>query len=282
MDYFKQPDLGLVFCAARYFLLTFVSILTVFSIGFDKGGLPGIAALGMAFALTSVNGGAGHVLGLLVPVLFLADICAAYSFRNDVQWHIIRRLSVPCIVGMMIGVIILSFLPDEFIKIAAGYCLALLALSHFMSPYVVGAFVASNPLPTDTTVVSASKSPASSDSLSVAWLYGLLIGIFTVIANIAGPVAVVYFIQLGLTKYEMNGTRSWLFVLANLVKIPTQFMLGNLEFADAILVLPLALIAVLSTFFAAAFIVPIVDQNMFERIAWVLVIFCAMKLILQF
>jgi uncharacterized protein len=256
----------------------------VCSIGLDKGGLPGVAALGMTFALASAKGGAGHILALLVPVLFLADLGAAYSFRKDVQWPVIQKLFVPGVVGMMIGVAVLQYLPDDLIKVCAGYCLALLATSHFLFPFFTQAFAGNSTLPTTTRGLSMnlSLSLLAPHSLLMAWLYGLLIGIFTVIANIAGPVAVVYFMQLGLTKYELNGTRSWLFVLANTIKIPTQFILGNIQLGDSMLIVPLALIAVVFTFLSAAFVVPLVDQRIFEQIAWVLVILGALKLILQF
>jgi uncharacterized membrane protein YfcA len=46
------------------------------------------------------------------------------------------------------------------------------------------------------------------------------------IANAAGPLLGLYFLQLGLPKKNFVGTRSWYFLLLNLYKLPFSANLG--------------------------------------------------------
>ena len=170
--------------------------------------------------------------------------------------------------GMVLGVVVLRYLHDDSIKMCTGICLLSLAAAHFL--------LRSRPsLP--QVVHEADKG----GNWRGAWLHGLLIGTFTVMANVAGPVAVMYFLQLGMSKMQINGTRSWLFVLTNSIKIPVQLLLGNIQLADALLVCPLALVAVLSTLLAAVLLVPHVQQDTFERAAWLLVVVGALSLVMR-
>jgi uncharacterized membrane protein YfcA len=85
--------------------------------------------------------------------------------------------------------------------------------------------------------------------------------------------------SLHLPKREVNGTRAFIFVLANCVKIPCQIMIGNLRTLDAVLVVPLALFAGSIALLTEAYIIPHIKQKTFEQSAWFLVTVSALKLI---
>lgn len=50
------------------------------------------------------------------------------------------------------------------------------------------------------------------------------------VANAAGPLMAIYFLQLGLSKKDFVGTRSWYFLLLNIFKLPFSASLGLITF----------------------------------------------------
>lgn len=259
------------------------SITFFVSIGLDKGGLPGIAALGMALALSSpitdLTITTGKVLAIFVPVLSIADLGAVYKYSKTIQWNVLRQLSLPILIGLGIGFYWMGVLKDDLIRLFAGYALLILSILHFILPYF-----SSLPLSLLPQYSSDSKTFMKSKqwiSFLKVWIFGLSIGSFTIISNIAGPIAVTYLIQLGLQKNELNGTRSCLFLLINCIKIPCQIYLGNLVLDDFLIIQLLCFVALLVTFLTATYLMPSIRQANFETITWILVIASALKLILK-
>jgi uncharacterized membrane protein YfcA len=252
------------------------------SIGLDKGGLPGIAALGMALALSSPVSDStmstGRVLAIFVPVLSIADLGAVYKYSKTIEWDVLKQLSIPTLLGLLIGFYFIGSLRDDLIRVFAGSALLILSLLHIILPHLSSLQLTST-LPQFYNSKST-KSKKWRSSLQV-WIFGLSIGSFTIISNIAGPIAVTYLIELGLQKNELNGTRSCLFLLINCIKIPCQIYLGNLQFEDLLMIQSLCLVALMVTFLTASYLMPIIQQGNFETITWVLVIVSAIKLIFQ-
>jgi hypothetical protein len=111
-------------------------------------------------------------------------------------------------------------------------------------------------------------------------LTGFVSGVFTVLANTAGPIITVYLLTLSLPKEEFNGTRASIFALINCFKIPVQGYLGNIKVNDFWMIIPLMFTALVSTFFAEAWLLPSIKQDTFKKISWLLVIIGAIKLLL--
>jgi len=57
-------------------------------------------------------------------------------------------------------------------------------------------------------------------------IVGVFAGAASMVANAAGPVFGVYLLQMGLTKSQFVGTRSWFFLVINVVKLPFAISLG--------------------------------------------------------
>ena len=289
------------------FAYIFCSLL----IGLDKGGVPGLAALGMSFVL-SMHGAAssnvGHNLALFVPVLAFADIWAIFAYRNAISWPLIRAFVFPLGFGISAGFLLLGKLSDDVIRRSSG--VALLALSVFYNfSSAIRAVMSkrrdfnrsddiSDTLPlqvevhacnTNSAANGSGKSPfasmlflqSSSPYSAMATVgFGFASGLLTVIANVAGPVVAVYLMSMNLQKREVNGNRAFIFVLANSVKIPCQIMIGNLHTPDVWVVLPLALFAGSVALLTEAYLIPLINQRTFERAAWFLVTLSAIKLVL--
>ena len=55
---------------------------------------------------------------------------------------------------------------------------------------------------------------------------GMLAGFLTMVGNIAGAVASVYLLSMGLEKREFMGTGAWYYLIGNTVKVPFSLALG--------------------------------------------------------
>ena len=61
------------------------------------------------------------------------------------------------------------------------------------------------------------KSTAVPKSKVFSWIMGFLAGFTTMIGNLAGPVANIYFLAIRFPKNEFIGTAAWLFFIINMV-----------------------------------------------------------------
>ena len=276
----------------------YTNIICSALIGLDKGGIPGLGALGMAFAL-SIHGtsNAGHILALFVPVLAFADIWAIFAYRNAINMSIVKAFIFPLGFGISAGFLLLGKFSDDVIRRSAGAALLGLSLFYNFSGTLKAVFSRrrrdinrsdddSDLLPMQIEVKPAIRTDSSGKLVATplnilhAISFGFASGVLTVIANVAGPVVAVYLMSLHLPKREVNGTRAFIFLLANCVKIPAQVMIGNLHTPDVLLVLPLALFAGSVALLTEAYAIPYINQKTFERAAWILVTFSALKLVL--
>ncbi len=177
--------------------------LAALLVGFSKTSVGGVGILAVLLMALAIPGKASP--GVLLPMLIAADVMAVLYYRRDCQWHILLKLVPHVAVGLALGYFALRLAPDfNFEKIIGGTILAMLildlALSETVKRYVRG------PVMTGIT--------------------GALAGAASMVANAAGPVFGVYLLQMGLTKTEFVGTRSWFFLVINIVKLPLAAHLG--------------------------------------------------------
>ncbi len=71
------------------------------------------------------------------------------------------------------------------------------------------------------------KNPVTPSSNKIfIFTTGLTAGIATMLANAAGPIFAIYLLQMGMEKKQFVGTRSWFFLIINVLKIPFSADLG--------------------------------------------------------
>lgn len=219
----------------------------------DKGGLPGTAALGIALALALTGtGSASHLVGSLVPILFTADIGAVIAYRKYVEWRIIKTLLFPCGIGIFFGFWVLDILPTVLLRRLVGLVLFIITILNF--------YLESSTCSTQTQDSPKGLLPVISPTICTegeekdkissllrnkmsSFFIGICIGFFTMVANLAGPLLVVYLLKCNLSKEHINGTRAWIFLILNIVKLPLQLYLGNLQARNALALLPYVLLA---------------------------------------
>jgi uncharacterized membrane protein YfcA len=275
---------------AQMGMLSAEKLLASLLIGVDKGGIPGLGALGMALALNDSRNDTniGHILAVFAPVLMVADIGAIAVYWKDVQLKIVIKMLISIIIGMVIGFVFLGKESDRVIRQGTGWGLLLLSAVYYGSKGLSSMLTKSNLLPhfqvnKHDDVGGTVSSTAIQDLLKelVCWSVGLTAGGLTVVANVAGPIIAIYFIQLQLSKRCLNGTRAVVFLFINFVKIPAQIFLGNFVMGDLLSVVPLSCVSLLSTFLTEHFLMPHIKQHLFENVAWVLVAIGALRLVIS-
>lgn len=196
--------------------------LAALLVGFTKTSVGGVGILAVLLMALAIPGKASP--GVLLPMLIAADIMAVLYYRRDCQWDILLKLLPLTLVGLAIGYAILYLAPDaKFEKFIGWTILTMLAL--------------------DLLVTDAAKRHMRGPILT--GITGALAGAASMIANAAGPIFGIYLLQMGLKKSEFVGTRSWFFLLINIVKVPLAVNLGlvttqtltlNLMFLPVILI----------------------------------------------
>ena len=116
------------------------------------------------------------------------------------------------------------------------------------------------------------------ESHGFGWIMGVLVGITTMIANAAGPVANLYFLSVRLPKWNLIGTSAWFFFVINLCKVPFSAQLGLTNATSLTLALVLAPL-VMTGFFCGRRIAGHLPQKIFERFLLVCTAIGAIKLL---
>lgn len=222
-----------------------LAVIAAFCSGVSKAGLAGMGLLGVTFMAAAVPGKAST--GIVLPLLIFADVIAASTFRQHVQWSQIRRLAWPVCLGIVVGWWLLMVIPDAAFKpVIGGMVLGMLALQ--VARQQIAGFDALLP-----------------HSTLFAWFAGLLTGTATMVANAAGPIASAYLLILSLPKQQFVHTMAWLFLFVNLFKVPFGVHLGLINVGS--LTLNACLIpAVLFGLWSGKRLIDRVPQHVFQNI----------------
>ncbi|MFK7907325.1 MAG: sulfite exporter TauE/SafE family protein [Chitinophagales bacterium] len=174
------------------------AILAAIILGFSKAGFKGISFLTVTLMALAYGGKVST--GILLPMLIFADIFAILYYRKDVNWRILFRLFPAMAVGIVIGTFVGKELSLEVFKqVMAG----IIFLSGIM-------ILLMGRINTD----KISKHPV------FAIVMGLSAGFCTMVGNLAGAFANIYFLAMQLPKRAFIGTAAWLFFFVNIFKLP--------------------------------------------------------------
>ena len=170
----------------------------VFLLGITKSGVKGIGIL-IVVALAFVFGEKPST-GILLPLLISADILAVIFYNRHANWTYIKKLMPWMVIGVLLGVWIGHDIPEVYFKKLMAF---IILASVFLMIYTENR-----------------RSKRIPNNLLVSSTAGLLTGFTTMIGNLAGPIANIYFLAMRLPKNEFIGTAAWLFFLINLFKLP--------------------------------------------------------------
>lgn len=144
--------------------------------------------------------GAKTSTGILLPMLIVGDIFAVIYYNRHAQWNFLIKLLPPMAIGVLIGTWVGDQVPEEvFRKSMAGIILISVLMMIWWDQR---------------------KSKSVPDNLGFAGAMGLTAGFTTMVGNLAGSFANLYFLAMQMPKNAFIGTTAWLFLIINVFKVP--------------------------------------------------------------
>jgi len=236
-------------------MLLGVAALTV---GLGKAGFSGVGLIAV-FIMAELFGKMS--VGILLPMLVVADLSVYPMFRKHGSWSPVWRLLPPAFVGMMAGFFLLDWLPEEWAKPVIGSMILLMVFLQLGRKFI----------------------PIFFDRLAHSSGFGLSAGVFagfaTMVANAAGPVFQLYLLSKRVPKMELIGIGTRFFLLINLIKLP---FMGGLNFTTSetlLLNLKMVPVILVGVFFGKS-LMQLISQRIFEWMVVGFALIAAMRLIL--
>jgi uncharacterized protein len=239
-------------------LLILLAFLAAICIGLSKAGLAGTATL--TVVLMAKAFGAKPSVGLVLPLLIVADLMGYYINRKGGSWSVVWRMAPPAVVGVIIGWWLLDHIDTTAARPLIGWLIIALLVFKLILDWQKDALI------------------ALTEHRGFAWFMGWLAGVVTMLANAAGPVMTVYLLSRRLEKTEWLGVFSRFFRFINLSKVPFSAHLGIINSPSLVTNL-LLLPAVIAGILLGWWILKHIPQRPFEWLLFTLTAVAAAWLI---
>lgn len=235
-----------------------MAALVALLIGFSKGGLGGTLG-GLATPLMALVMPANQAIGLLLPILMVADVFAVASHWKRWDWRLIILMMPGAVIGVTIGTFFITNAPTETLKMALGIIVLLFALYKILEARLFNALTYE-----------------AKDWHGV--FAGTVAGFSSALAHTGGPPVSIYLLMRRVPTYIFNSTSALFFAILNWVKVPYYVYAQLFDFQQMrslIWLLPLLPLGVWGGKWAADKI----SQEVFERVIVALLALTALLLI---
>jgi uncharacterized membrane protein YfcA len=175
-------------------------ILAAFCIGMGKAGLKGIDMVGII--IMAIIFGGKLSTGIVLPLLSMGDIAAVSYYNRHAQWKHFWKLIPWMAVGILLGVYFGKDMNEVLFRQIMVFTIFVTVGIVLWMEFRSMIFVPDNKLFAAGT--------------------GLTAGFTTMIGNLAGAFANLYFLAMRLPKNDFIGTTAWIFLVINLFKMPFQ------------------------------------------------------------
>ena len=234
-----------------------LAILAAAGIGVAKSGFSGVSMLHVIIFISLF--GAREATGVVLPMLIVGDVLAVLTFHQHARWEFIRRLLPPTLLGVVAGALLMGRLNETQFKPLIGAIILVLTLLQLARLWRPAMF---------------ERVP---HRLWFAWGMGLLVGVTTMLANAAGPIAALYLLAVTLPKLELVGTSAWFFLIVNCSKVPFSAALGLIH-ADTLLLNAALIPAIVAGLFAGRWLVHRIPQRLFDALLLTFAAIAALRL----
>jgi uncharacterized protein len=233
--------------------------VAAFLIGLSKAGLKGVDILN--FILLAFAFGSKPSTGIILPLLCAADILATIFYKKDTNWPMLMRLVIWLLIGIPLGALLGKSLDEKMFKqLMAIIILVTIAIMYF---------------------VEIKKTNLVKENAYNAAVFGLLTGFISMIGNLAGAFANLYFLSLKVSKDAFIGTTAIMFLIINFVKLPFQiFYWGNITY-DSLLIDLYAVPGLVLGFIAGVPLVKKIKDDSYRKLVIGLTLLGALVLLFQ-
>ncbi len=235
-----------------------VSMAAVVIAGLAKGGFAGIGVLSMpllALVMPPLEGAA-----MLLPILIVQDVVSVWSFRHDWEGWILAVMLPGAAVGILLGYLFASHVPETGILGALGLISILFAGQRLW-------------LGRGGRIAASSRSP-----WWIGSLFGMATGFTSHVAHAGGPPFQMWVIPRNLPPARFIGTSALTFAAINWMKVPAYIAAGQFDRHTLTITAALLPVALASTFFGV-WLVRRVPAQRFYPMIYALLILVGVKLI---
>ena len=237
-------------------LLIFVA---AFILGLAKAGLKGIDILNVTI-MALVFGGKAST-GIVLPLLCVADIGAVLYYNRHAQWKHFWKIIPWMAVGILIGVFAGKDLNEAIFRKMMATIIVITVVIMVLLEFRKTTNVPEHPFFVATT--------------------GLAAGFTTMLGNLAGAFANVYFLAMRMPKNDFIGTAAWVFLVINLFKLPFQIFFWKNITATSLQIDLVLLPALAIGFLCGLKIVSKIKDSNYRRIVLVLTLAGALVIFMK-
>lgn len=231
----------------------------VFILGISKAGIKGIEII--IVTMMALAFGARESTGFLVPLLVVGDIFAVVYYNRHTRWQYIAKFLPWMLAGLVAGVFLGNGLPEQYFK-------------WLMVTIILG-----------SVIIMYWWDNRKSQAVPTHWAFsgfvGVLAGITTMIGNLAGAFANIYFLAMRLPKNEFIGTAAWLFLIINVVKLPLHFFVWETISAQSLLTDLRLVPAIFIGLFVGVRLVHLIRERLYRKMILLLTALGAVLILLR-
>ena len=232
-----------------------VTAIAAFLIGFSKAGVGGTLSP-FVTVLVALSIPADDAIGLLLPMLIVADWFTMSAHWRQWVTPIVLRLLLASTVGIIIGSTILGSISEPALRNLIAIAMLVFAVYYLITKTQIAANL----------------------SMTRAWPAGFVGGLSSSLAHLGGPPILAYLLTTDLPPRKFVATSAALFTITNLLKVPAYFFAGLFD-GELIASVWYAWLAIpLGTIVGRA-LVGRLNREMFDRITTTLLIAGAIVLL---
>ncbi len=238
-----------------------VAVIAVLLIGIAKAGFGGGVGL-LTTPLMSLVMPAKITVGFLLPLLIIADGFTLFHHRGHWDKPNLKMLVPSAFIGIILGVLLIDVVSDQELKrIIGGVVIIFTAVQMIRNHLQKGALYR--------------------PSWWQGGIAGTSAGFVSAIAHSAGAIVAIYLLPQRLDKRVFVSTMVLFFAIVNLLKVPPYLAIGLIDWQtlkSGLIFIPFIPIGTL----AGAWLNRRLDQNVFTRIIYVLVLITGLQLLFGF
>jgi uncharacterized membrane protein YfcA len=222
--------------------------IAAFVNGLSKAGVKGIDMMNITI-MAIVFGGKAST-GVVLPLLCTADVMAVLYYHRHAQWNHFWKLLPWMVIGILIGVYVGKDLDEAVFRRMMSVIImltigTLVWLETRRDIYIPG------------------------NKLFAAGM-GLFSGFATMLGNLAGAFANIYFLATRMLKNDFIGTTAWIFLVINFFKLPFQVIYWKNITASSLRIDLYLLPALLIGFYTGIKIVAKIKDDTYRKVVFVL------------
>lgn len=176
-----------------------IMVLSIVGVGIGLS-LMGISGAVLYSPLVVAIYGARSGNGIMFLPFLVADIYVAYKYRKNFDRATVLKLIPFSLVGMGIASYYANIIPDELFRKILGIIIVGASILYFLKKY-------------------------EAKLTKMGWLFGVLGGAASYLANISGPIFNVYLLSYNRDEENFIGTRSVFFMFLNFLKFFLYFFI---------------------------------------------------------